>query len=70
MTGVQTCALPISRVGALAWSPDGKYLAVLTFNPGRTGASGNFNGKLQIIENATEKDVAKQIGRASCRERV
>ncbi|MEM9111430.1 MAG: hypothetical protein AAGC72_15570, partial [Planctomycetota bacterium] len=47
------------RVGALAWSPDGKYLAVMTFNPGRTGASGDYNGQLHIIENATNKDVTK-----------
>ena len=47
------------RVGAIAWSPDGKYLAVLTFNPGRTGANGNFNGQLQILENATAKDTTK-----------
>jgi hypothetical protein len=47
------------QVGALAWSPDGKYLAVLTFNPRRTGASGDYNGQLQILENATSKDTAK-----------
>ena len=47
------------QVGALAWSPDGKYLAVLTFNPRKTRATGDNNGQLQIIENATSKDVSK-----------
>jgi len=47
------------QVGALAWSPDGKYLAVLTFNPGKTGATGDYNGNLQILENATAKDTSK-----------
>jgi len=47
------------QVGALAWSPDGKYLAVLTFNPRKTGATGNYNGELQILENATAKDTSK-----------
>lgn len=47
------------QVGSLAWSPDGKYLAVLTFNPRKTGATGDYNGQLHIIENATSVDVTK-----------
>ncbi|MFN3166700.1 MAG: hypothetical protein ACE37H_06510 [Phycisphaeraceae bacterium] len=44
------------QCGAIAFSPDGKYFALLTFNPKRTGAGLDRNGTLWISENITDKD--------------
>ena len=47
------------QCGAIAVSPDGKYLAVCTFNPSRTGTNLDRNGVLYILENFTSKDPSK-----------
>src|SRR2546430_6519560 len=76
VTGVQTCALPIS--GAPQWSPDGKQIA-FSANPGT-----KKHIYIVSVDGGAPKEVTKgervdfypnwsrdgKIGRASCRERV
>jgi len=47
------------QVGKLAFSPDGKYMALLTFDPKRTGTNVDRNGTLYILENFSAKDTSQ-----------
>src|SRR3546814_3295906 len=65
VTGVQTCALPISYSAALV--PVAVLLALLGYILG-TGLAGN--AAVAADELAIPVTAAHEIGRASCRERV
>ena len=45
-----------SQTGAIAFSPDGKYMAVTTFESRKTGTNLDRNGVLYIFANPTSKD--------------
>ena len=49
----------LSQTGAIAISPDGKYMAVTTFESRQTGTNKDRNGNLFIFENFTDKDPEK-----------
>src|SRR3546814_9693811 len=71
VTGVQTCALPISMVddAALLAIRDGREIEYL----GPSGAvyvRGNKGAIEAVIANLIDNALRAEIGRASCRERV
>src|SRR5437764_7680575 len=75
VTGVQTCALPISLVEKIAALFKGKNAHVSTVAIGSTyerpvlqGLAAALGGTFTHVEGAA--DVHAEIGRASCRERV
>src|SRR5258707_8313085 len=74
VTGVQTCALPISNPSALARAGWTKSRSVEALKPGTrvklyigTSRVGGMSGIVMKIENEKGEN---EIGRASCRERV
>src|SRR5688500_19093766 len=62
VTGVQTCALPISAVGA--------HLQVVEEGAARREPTREVVALQQLTALHVESEQARQIGRASCRERV
>src|SRR5438874_9878100 len=73
VTGVQTCALPISqRLRAIGFDGHASPAPVATLTPaelGRDGVEIDRQAGGHALENRDER-FAVQIGRASCRERV
>src|SRR3546814_2981224 len=63
VTGVQTCALPISLYEATGFTP---FLYVEAVEPGSWANGGNSNEGMYV----RIRPGSKEIGRASCRERV
>src|SRR5207249_5170907 len=82
VTGVQTCALPILRImerkGHLTHRMEGREFVYRPRQPrGKAGRSAFervldvfFNGSLENAVAAHLSDPRREIGRASCRERV
>src|SRR3546814_1010691 len=68
VTGVQTCALPISQVASLA----DHHCRVLKMSDGKTTRTAvtALNEDERVEEIARMLGGVKKIGRASCRERV
>src|SRR3546814_3636560 len=77
VTGVQTCALPISLIGIGVAAAFG-YSLVATLAPGLFSPSFTEHGRVGVYYEAAAVIVSltllgqmlEQIGRASCRERV
>src|SRR2546421_6619814 len=74
VTGVQTCALPISRTSQAVPAGRGAGRAGLEPGPGRAGdvraAGGAADSGADVLPRFPGRGLAAEIGRASCRERV
>src|SRR5256885_11915025 len=75
VTGVQTCALPIWPAGlasAVYGASEGLEVLLLeTYSPGgQAGSSSRIENYLGFPTGISGNELAGQIGRASCRERV
>src|SRR5207253_5098560 len=83
VTGVQTCALPISDVGPggkgkaianlVSMAPDERIAALLSvkeFEEGKFIVMGTQRGVVKKAELSAFSNPRAEIGRASCRERV
>src|SRR5206468_7108232 len=80
VTGVQTCALPISAISGLSSIDDAKasqQLASMMRDPdvsvAQTAISSSYNGGPEVdttLSQIVNDPNAAEIGRASCRERV
>src|SRR3546814_3971711 len=72
VTGVQTCALPISLLGEFGTRLSLSWANQLTDsnNDGRTRSDGATFTLIQPLLRGAGVEVTTEIGRASCRERV
>src|SRR2546430_12196778 len=73
VTGVQTCALPISAHDALPADDgcrEGQSLAVFVFAQASCRGCARHDDELGALERGDGRGQRMQIGRASCRERV
>src|SRR5437868_14486166 len=70
VTGVQTCALPISRCNARKSVSTAPLLACVAEPTGKTLTTAPRCGCRTHVTHSGESSTGVEIGRASCRERV